>query len=64
MEDLLGGKATTTTVQLISMVVGLGRGRDIPAIVDSLVERASSAKQLDAAEVRAAVRSRPTSSPG
>jgi F-type H+-transporting ATPase subunit delta len=55
VEDLLDGKATATTVQLISMVVGSGRGRDLPAIVDSLVERASSAKQLDTAEVRTAV---------
>ncbi len=55
VEDLLGGKATTTTVQLISMVVGSGRGRDLPAIVDSLVQRAASAKQLDVAEVRTAV---------
>jgi F-type H+-transporting ATPase subunit delta len=55
VEDLLDGKATPTTVQLVSMVVGSGRGRDLPAIVDSLVERASSAKQLDVAEVRTAV---------
>mgnify|MGYP001552866528 FL=1 len=55
VEDLLGGKATPTTVQLVSMVVGSGRGRDLPAIVDSLVQRASSAKQLDVAEVRTAV---------
>jgi F-type H+-transporting ATPase subunit delta len=55
VEDLLDGKATSTTVQLVSMVVGSGRGRDLPAIVDSLVQRASSAKQLDVAEVRAAV---------
>jgi F-type H+-transporting ATPase subunit delta len=55
VEDLLDGKATTTTVQLVSMVVGSGRGRDLPAIVDSLVERAASAKQLDVAEVRTAV---------
>ena len=49
VEDLLDGKATTTTVQLVAMVVGSGRGRDLPAIVDSLVERAASAKQLDVA---------------
>ncbi len=55
VEDLLGAKTTTTTVQLVSMVVGSGRSRDIPAIVDSLVARASSAKQLDVAEVRTAV---------
>jgi len=36
VEDLLDGKATSTTVQLVSMVVGSGRGSDLPAIVDSL----------------------------
>ena len=55
VEDLLGGKATTTTTQLISMVVGAGRGRDLPQIIDRLVDRASSAKQLELANVRVAV---------
>jgi len=55
VEDLLGGKATSTTTQLVSMVVGSGRGRDLPAIVDRLVARASSAKNLEVAEVRTAV---------
>jgi F-type H+-transporting ATPase subunit delta len=55
VEDLLGGRATPTTVHLVSMVVGAGRGRDLPAIVDRLVQRASAAKQLDVAEVRTAV---------
>ena len=55
IEDLLGSKATSTTTQLISMVVGSGRARDLPAIVDNLVARASSAKDLEVAEVRTAV---------
>ena len=55
IEDLLGSKATNTTTQLISMVVGSGRSRDLPAIVDSLVARASSAKDLEVAKVRTAV---------
>ena len=55
IEDLLGGKATSTTTQLISMVVGSGRTRDLPAIVDQLVARASSAKNQEVAEVRSAV---------
>jgi F-type H+-transporting ATPase subunit delta len=55
VEDLLGGRANATTVQLISMVVGSGRARDLPAIVDRLVERAAQAKNLAVAEVRAAV---------
>jgi F-type H+-transporting ATPase subunit delta len=55
VEDLLGGKATATTTQLVSMVVGSGRGRDLPAIIDKLVERASNSKDLEVAEVRSAV---------
>lgn len=55
VEDLLGGKATSTTTQLVSMVVGSGRGRDLPAIIDRLVQRAASTKQLSVAEVRSAV---------
>ena len=37
VEDLLGPRATSTTTALVSMVVGIGRGRDLPAIIDSLV---------------------------
>jgi F-type H+-transporting ATPase subunit delta len=55
VEDLLGGKVTATTTQLISMVVGSGRARDLPAIVDKLVARASEAKNLEVAEVRSAI---------
>ena len=55
VEDLLGGKATPTTKQLISMVVGSGRARDLPAIIEQLVQRASSSKNLEVAEVRTAV---------
>jgi F-type H+-transporting ATPase subunit delta len=55
VEDLLGGRATSTTTQLVSMVVGSGRGRDLPAIIDNLVARAASSKNLSVAEVRTAV---------
>ncbi len=55
IEDLLGGKATPTTTQLVSMVVGAGRARELPAIIDKLVARASSSKNLAVAEVRSAV---------
>jgi F-type H+-transporting ATPase subunit delta len=37
------------------MVVGSGRTRDLPAIVDKLVARASTSKNLAVAEVRTAV---------
>ena len=55
VEDLLGGKATPTTTQLVSMVVGSGRGRDLPAIIDKLVARAADSKDLAVAQVRSAV---------
>jgi F-type H+-transporting ATPase subunit delta len=55
VEDLLGGRATTTTTQLVSLVVGSGRGRELPAIINKLVERAAAAKERAVAEVRSAV---------
>ena len=42
-------------LQLVSLVVGSGRGRDLPAIIDRLVERAAATKQRAVAEVRSAV---------
>ena len=45
VEDLLGGKATPTTSQLVSMVVGSGRSRDLPAIIDRMV---AARRQLQA----------------
>jgi F-type H+-transporting ATPase subunit delta len=55
VESLLGDRATATTKQLVSMVIGSGRGRDLPEIIDSLVARASRSKDLEVAEVRCAV---------
>jgi F-type H+-transporting ATPase subunit delta len=55
VEDLLGGKASPTTAQLVSFVVGSGRGRDLPAIIAKLVERAAAQKQRAVAEVRSAI---------
>jgi F-type H+-transporting ATPase subunit delta len=53
--ELLGGKATPTTVQLVAMVVGSGRARELPAIIDRLVQRAAESKDAAVAEVRSAV---------
>jgi F-type H+-transporting ATPase subunit delta len=55
VEDLLEGKASTTTVSLISMVIGAGRSRDLPAIVDELVKLSAASAQKQVAEVRTAV---------
>ena len=55
VEDILGPKASPTTSQLVGLVVGSGRGRDLPAIVDKLVARAAAEKDKAVAEVRSAV---------
>jgi F-type H+-transporting ATPase subunit delta len=55
VEDLLGGKASPVTTALLSFVVGAGRGRDLPAIIEKLVARAASEKSRAVAEVRSPV---------
>jgi F-type H+-transporting ATPase subunit delta len=55
VEDLLGGKASPVTVSLVSMVVGMGRARDLPAIIAQLVERSAAEANKEVAEVRTAV---------
>ena len=55
VEQLLGGKAAPITVNLVSFVVGSGRARDLPAIIDRVVERAAAERKHVVAEVRAAV---------
>jgi len=55
VEQLLGGKASNTTTQIVSFIIGNGRGRDLPAIVDAIVNRASSADNKEVAVVRTAV---------
>jgi F-type H+-transporting ATPase subunit delta len=55
VEDLLGGKASSTTVALVSMVVGTGRARDLPTIIERLVEMSAAEANKEVAEVRSAV---------
>ena len=55
VEQLLGAKASATTVQLVSMLVTSGQVKEMPAIIDSLVKRASSEKAQEVAEVRSAI---------
>jgi F-type H+-transporting ATPase subunit delta len=55
VEDLLGGKANGTTVSLVSMIIGAGRSRDLPAIIDSLVSKAAASEDRAVAEVRSAI---------
>ena len=55
VEDLLGGRASAVTTSLVSMVVGIGRTRDLPAIIRQLVERSAAEANKAVAEVRSAV---------
>jgi F-type H+-transporting ATPase subunit delta len=55
VQDLLEGKATGLTVAVVGLLVGAGRARDIPAIVDLVVERAAQERKKEVAEVRSAV---------
>lgn len=55
VEQLLGGRAAPTTVNLVSFVVTSGQVRDLPAIFDALVGMAAEGKSEDVAEVRSAV---------
>ena len=54
-EDLLGGKASATTVGFISMVVATGRAKELPAIADAFNELVASQSARSVAEVRSAV---------
>ena len=53
--EALAGSASNTTAQLLGLIIGSGRGRDLPAIVDKIVKRASNAQNKEVAEVRSAV---------
>ncbi|MEO6120738.1 MAG: ATP synthase F1 subunit delta [Acidimicrobiales bacterium] len=55
VEDLLGGRASPVTTALVSFVVGSGRARDLPAIIDAMVARAAAERSQTVAEVRSAI---------
>jgi F-type H+-transporting ATPase subunit delta len=55
VEDLLGPKATSTTTALVSLVVGTGRARELPSIIDELVRMSAAENAKAVAEVRSAV---------
>jgi F-type H+-transporting ATPase subunit delta len=55
VEDLLGGKARPATTQLVSLLVGIGRVRELPAIVTAMVELSAQAADKEVAEVQSAV---------
>jgi F-type H+-transporting ATPase subunit delta len=55
VEDLLGGKASPVTTNLVAFVVGAGRSRQLPQIIDRLVDRAAATKDSVVGEVRSAI---------
>ncbi|MDY7100058.1 MAG: ATP synthase F1 subunit delta [Actinomycetota bacterium] len=55
VEELLGGRASSATTALLSMIVGLNRAPSIPAIVAAALERSAAASDKRVAEVRSAV---------
>ena len=55
VEDLLGQRASHVTVNIISFIVGAGRARELPEIVNRLVERVAAECQREVAEVRTAL---------
>ena len=55
VDDLLGAVALPLTTSLIGFVVTAGRGRDLPAIVEQLVDRAAAEREHVVAEVKSAI---------
>ncbi len=55
VEDLLGGRASATTTNLVSMIVGAGRAKDLPAIIEKCLEKAAGSRSETLAEVTSAV---------
>ncbi|HVF33516.1 MAG TPA: ATP synthase F1 subunit delta [Acidimicrobiales bacterium] len=55
VEDLLGDRTQPVTKALVSFVVGSGRARDLPTIIDRMVTRSAEERSEAVAEVRSAI---------
>ncbi len=55
VEDLLSGRVSAVTNATVSMIVAAGRGSDLPAIIDAVIERRAASRQRVVARVRSAV---------
>lgn len=55
VEDLLAGKATSATVAIVSLLVGVDRAGDLPKVAAAVVERSAGDRGEAVAEVRSAV---------
>jgi F-type H+-transporting ATPase subunit delta len=55
VEQLLAGASMATSRAAASFIVGIGRGHDLPAIVDRFIALAAESRSHEIAEVRSAV---------
>ena len=55
LAELLGSKASPHTASLLGFVVEQGRAKDLPKIIEALVELASERRRQAVAEVRTAI---------
>ena len=55
IQELLGNKATPHTTNIVAFIVQQGRARELPKIIDSLVELAAAERRKGIAEVRTAL---------
>lgn len=55
VEDLLGGRASELTINLVNLIVSQGRGGDLPAIAHQMAQRAAASEGKELAEVRSAI---------
>ncbi len=54
-EEVLAGKVSDLTLSVVAFVVGAGRGRQLPEIIDRLVEQAAAERSQVVAEIRSAI---------
>ena len=55
IEDLMGAQALSVSTGIVGAIVAIGRGADLPAIVDRFVALAAESRSHEVAEVRSAV---------
>ncbi len=55
VDNLVGGRASEVTVNVVSLVVAQGRAGDLPGVATALAERVAAEKGREVAEVRTAV---------
>jgi F-type H+-transporting ATPase subunit delta len=55
VDELVGGRASEVTVNLVGLLIGQGRASELPAIADRLADQAARSAGVELAEVRSAI---------